>query len=183
MEAPCTGTAGGDPCLRSITTQEVTRVTGQADSSIAPALHQSGQVICSRGGTAGRREGKTFSSIDSRMKLVGLRVNIILLFSAGFIARISADDCQDQFQAAGTPIEATRGTVKVTDSDKITPHCRPVVFSSVFPSQACNVNEFPAPGSAVYAPPHLLRQASLFALQEIERASNLEELALSQRRH
>ena len=113
------------------------------------------------------------------MKLGDFRVSILLALTAGFITRSSADDCQDQLQAAATTIEVTRGPITITDTDKITPSCRSVVFSDVFPSQACNLNDFPAPSNANFAPTHLLRQASLFALQQIEGASNLNELALS----
>ena len=113
------------------------------------------------------------------MRLDGLRVSIVLAITAVLITRASADDCQDQLEAAGTTVEVTRGSIRITDSDKITPLCRPVVFSDLFPSQACRLEEFPALGSATPAAPHLLRQASIVALQRVEGASTLDQLALS----
>ena len=125
------------------------------------------------------RGAKAFLDKDRRMRLGGLRVSIVLLLVAELFARISANECQAELQAAETDVEVTQGTIRITDSDKITPLCRPIVFKDVFPSQACKLEEFPALGSATPAAPHLLRQASLFALQQIEGASNLNQLSLS----
>ena len=113
------------------------------------------------------------------MRVGGPRVSIVLALVAGCITRALADDCQDQLEAANTPVDVAQGSIRITDSHKITPLCLPVVFSDLFPSQACNLNKFPALGSATPAAPHLLRQASLVALQRVERASNLNQLALS----
>ena len=113
------------------------------------------------------------------MRVGGPRVSIVLTLVAGCIARALADDCQDQLEAATTAVEVAQGSIRITDSHKITPLCLPVVFSHLFPSQACNLNKFPELGSATPAAPHLLRQASLVALQRVERASNLNQLALS----
>ena len=113
------------------------------------------------------------------MRVGGPRVSIVLTLVAGCIARALADDCQDQLEAATTAVEVAQGSIRITDSHKITPLCLPVVFSHLFPSQACNLNKFPELGSATPAAPHLLRQASLVALQRVEGASNLKQLALS----
>ena len=68
------------------------------------------------------------------MRVGGPRVSIVLALVAGCITRALADDCQDQLEAANTPVDVAQGSIRITDSHKITPLCLPVVFSDLFPS-------------------------------------------------
>ena len=111
------------------------------------------------------------------MRLDFLTSTITWVVWAGLTANTQADQCQGQLQQAATEVQLAGGTITVTNPESITPQCIPLIFSDLFPSQACDLTQFPPASSASFAPAHLTRQASLLGISQLQGTAKLDDLA------
>ena len=118
-------------------------------------------------------------TLSYRMVLHSSRVSILLVVWAGLTANSYATVCETELERAQTPVQLSDSTISVVNPGLISANCRPLIFTDLFPIDTCDTSSFPPPGGATYAPDHLVRQAAIYGIKQLQTTASLSDLGLA----
>ena len=106
----------------------------------------------------------------------GLVQLMILLLARGGLADTQETQCSDQLQNSAKQVQLEEGSVSVRNPGSLSQQCQATLFSDTFPSDSCNLSEFPALSSASFPPVKLTRDAISVGLKRLQEAQDIDEL-------